>query len=137
MSNDNRKSLDAIQALALRDIDAASDEEIRAGIQGSGRDPDAVALRVAESLDRVVAEFMRNRAAATKAVMATAARPTPKARPALEKIKELVQGAFARDPGLAAAFRDGNKQSENDLVSLYDDLLAMGKIESPEDGHRL
>lgn len=133
MSKNNRAVLDAIQELAGKDLDEATDAQIRAEFIEDGQDPEQVALRVTQSLDAVVAEFLRGRAAASKALMKTAARPLPAKRPALERIKELIQGAFNSDPKLAAAFRDGTKQSENDLLSLYDDLVSMGKL-SPEDG---
>jgi hypothetical protein len=37
---------------------------------------------------------------------------------------------------LAAAFRDGKKQSEKDIESFYEDLVAMGKINSGDDDSR-
>lgn len=133
MNNANQKSLNAIHALALDDIDAASDDEICAEIVEAGEDPDAVALRVAANLDEVVSQFLRDQTASRKAVMSTVALRAPAWRPSLDIVKKLVQGAFTRDPELAAAFREGSKQSDNDLLSLYDDLVSMGKIESPED----
>jgi hypothetical protein len=134
MTKKNRAMLDAIQALAARDLDEASDEQIRAEFVEDKRDPSEVACNVANSLDMVVARFMREHAAANKS------RPNANSRtalriPAVERIRELIQNAFSREPELAAAFRDGKKQSENDMVSLYEDLVELGKIE-PEDGTR-
>lgn len=135
MKKDNRAMLDAIQALAARDLDEASDEQIRAEFVEDGRDPSEVARKVAESLDAVVAHFMRDHAAAAKS-KSVAARPRAAVKlPPLERMRELIQGAFAREPQLAAAFRDGKKQSENDIGSLYEDLVELGKIE-PENGSR-
>lgn len=133
MNQDNRAILQAIQTLAGRDLDETTDDQLRAEILEAGGDPEAIAQRVSEALDGVIAEFMRGRAAASKALMKTATRSAPRNRPTLDRIRELVQGAFNSNPQLAAAFRDGNKQSENDLLSLYDDLVSMGKID-PADG---
>jgi hypothetical protein len=48
-------------------------------------------------------------------------------------MKELIDGAFQADASLAAAFRDGKRQSDADLQSLYDDLVELGKIEPEGD----
>lgn len=134
MSKTNRAMLDAIQELAGRDLDETTDEQIRAEFVEDGYDPTEVAGRVTASLDSVIAEFRRTRAAASKAVMNTTIRPMPSIRPAMDRIKELIQSAFNSDPKLASAFRDGKKQTDNDLLSLYDDLVSMGKID-PDDAH--
>lgn len=134
MTKNNRAMLDAIQALAARDLDEASDEQIRAEFVEDKRDPLEVARNVANSLDMVVARFMREHAAAAKSKPNANTRPAPRL-PSVERMRELIQNAFSREPELAAAFRDGKKQSENDIGSLYEDLVELGKIE-PEDGTR-
>ncbi len=50
------------------------------------------------------------------------------AKPSLAQIKERINQAFAAEPQLATAFREGTKQSDADLESLYDELVLMGKI---------
>lgn len=134
MTKNNRAMLDAIQALAAQDLDEASDEQIRAEFVEDKRDPSEVARNVANSLDMVVAHFMREHAAAAKSKPNANTRPAPRL-PSVERMRELIQNAFSREPELAAAFRDGKKQSENDIGSLYEDLVELGKIE-PEDGTR-
>lgn len=134
MTKNNRAMLDAIQALAARDLDEASDEQIRAEFVEDKRDPSEVARNVANSLDMVVARFMREHAAAAKSKPIANTRPALRL-PSVERMRELIQNAFSREPELAAAFRDGKKQSENDIGSLYEDLVELGKIE-PEDGSR-
>lgn len=37
-----------------------------------------------------------------------------------------------REPKIAMAFRDGKKQTDEDLAAVYDDLVGMGLIK-PED----
>jgi hypothetical protein len=132
MSNESMKTLAAIQALTLRDLEEASDEQIRAEFVEDGQDPDLVAREVAESLDSVVAEFMRNRVAATKAVRKATESPIERIRPSIQKIKEIVQRAFEVEPSLATAYRKGTKQSDNDWISTFDDLVLLGKIDPDE-----
>ena len=52
----------------------------------------------------------------------------------MERLKQLIQEAFASDRGLGVAFRDGKRQSEADWESLYDDLVALGKIKPAPNG---
>ena len=42
--------------------------------------------------------------------------------------------ASAVEPQLATAFREGTRQSDADLETLYDDLVLMGKIPDADDG---
>ncbi|MGC4395711.1 hypothetical protein [Hydrogenophaga crocea] len=129
MTTDARKTLSAIQALISKDLVETSAEQIRAEFVEDGLNPDRVAREMAEAIDAAVSEFQRSRVAATKAVKKATKVPVPTSRPALERIKELVQSAFQREPNLATAFRNGSKQSENDWNSTYDDLVLLGKID--------
>lgn len=128
MSIDGVKTLDAIRRLAMKDLDATSDEELRAEIVAEGNDPNVVARSLAIELDAIVAVAMRERAAAAKSrVVALPA--APKRRPPLARMKELIESAFRIDANLATAFREGTRQSDADLQSLYDDLVELGKID--------
>lgn len=131
MKNDSVKTLDAIRRLALKDLDATSDEELRAEIVADGADPEAVARSVAIELDAAISAAMRDRAAAAKTRIVASS--MAKRRPALARIRELIDNAFRVDSGLATAFREGTHQSDADLQSLYDDLVALGKIEPEGD----
>jgi len=133
MKNDSVKSQDAIRRLALRDLDATTDEELRAEFAADGVDPDAAARAVAAELDAVVAAAMRERAAAAK-VRVAAPPKRQRVRPALARMKDMIDNAFRTDASLAAAFRDGKRQSDADLQSLYDDLVELGKIDPESDG---
>lgn len=53
-------------------------------------------------------------------------------RPAIYRIKTLVQELFANDRSLGLAFREGKRQSDADWQSLYDDLVAMGAIKADD-----
>lgn len=129
MKNDARKALGAIQALIVQDLEGVSDEEIRAEMIEDGNDPELVAREMAEALDSVVSEFLRSKVAATKAVKRAVQAPAQTNRPVLSKIKELVQSAFEVEPTLATAYRKGTKQSDNDWISIYDDLVSLGKVD--------
>jgi deoxycytidylate deaminase len=132
MTNDSVKTLDAIRRLALDDLDAASDEELRSEIIEEGGDPEAVARSIAAELDAIVAAATRERAAAAK-YRTTILAPAPKRRPVLARMKELIEHAFSSDPSLATAFRQGTRQSSVDIQSLYDDLVELGKIDAEGD----
>ena len=128
MTSAKRRAIEAMQALAGRDLEETGDGQIRREFIEDGLDPDREALRVAEKLDTVVAQFMRDRASTAKALRAATAHPAPRPRPTMARMKELIRAAFEREPQLAAAFREGKRQTDQDIRSLYDDLVSMGKI---------
>ncbi|GAB1386940.1 hypothetical protein MASR1M59_20880 [Melaminivora sp.] len=134
MTNEMPKTLNAIRGLALKDLEAASDEDIRAELAAEGIDPDQLAASIAVSLDDVLAASLRQQAAAAKVAMQTRTPPKQLLRPTLDRIKERIAQAFAAEPQLATAFREGSRQSNADLETLYDDLVLMGKIPDTDDG---
>ena len=134
MTNETLKTLAVVRALALKDLEAASDEDIRAEFAAEGIDPDQLAASIALSLDDILAASLRQHAAAAKVVMQERAAPKKSLRPALDRMKERIAQAFAADPQLATAFREGNRQSDADLETLYDDLVLIGKIPDADDG---
>ena len=134
MTNESQKTLAAVRALALKDLEATPDEDIRAELAAEGIDPDQLAASIAVSLDDVLASCLRQQAAAAKAAMQVRAIPKTSRRPALDRIKERIAQAFAAEPQLATAFREGTRQSDADLETLYDDLVLMGKIRDADDG---
>lgn len=133
MTNEYQKTLDAVRALALKDLDAASDEDILAEFAADGFDPDQLAAKIALSLDDVLATSLRQQAAAAKVTMLARTTPKKLLRPTLDRIKERIAQAFAAEPQLATAFREGSRQSDADLETLYDDLVLMGKITDADD----
>lgn len=135
MTNESQKTLAAVRALALKDLEATSDEDIRADLAAEGLDPDQLAASIAVSLDDVLAASLRQQATAAKAAMQIRALPKTSRRPTLDRIKERIAQAFTAEPQLATAFREGSRQSDADLETLYDDLVLMGKIPEVDDGH--
>lgn len=134
MTNESQKTLAAVRALALEDLETASDEDIRAEFAAEGIDPDQLTDRIALGLDEVLAASLREHAAFAKAAMQERAAPKKSLRPTLDRIKERIAQAFAAEPQLATAFREGTRQSDADLETLYDDLVLMGKIPEADNG---
>ncbi|MCT8178912.1 hypothetical protein [Variovorax sp. CY25R-8] len=123
-----------IRARALDDLANTSDDEIRNEYREAGQDLALIAQQTHDTLRDAVAAGLRARLASAKVAVkaSVAARPSPQARPAMERLKAILTETFVREPRVAMAFRDGKKQTDEDLVSVYDDLVAMGIIK-PED----
>ena len=132
-SKENRE-IGFIRAKALDDLAATSDEEIRNEYREAGQDMAAAAMQTHDTLRDVVAAGMRAKLASAKAATkaSAATRPINRARPTMERLKEIVAETFMREPRVAMAFRDGKKQTDEDLATVYDDLVRMG-IVKPED----
>ncbi len=128
MTNASRQTIEAMQALAGQDLEEAGNAQIRGEFAEDALDPAGEARHVAELLDTIVAQFMRDRASAAKALRAATAPAVPLQRPTIETMRALVRAAFDTEPQLATAFRDGKAHTDADVQSLYDDLVALGKI---------
>lgn len=128
------KEIGFIRAMALDDLAKTSDEEIRNEYREAGQDITAVAKQTHDKLRDVVAAGMRAKLALAKAATkaSSAGQPANRVRPAIERLKEIVAEAFLREPKAVMAFRDGRKQTDEDLATVYDDLVRMGIIK-PED----
>lgn len=123
-----------IRARTLEDLAATSDEEIRNEYREAGQDMAAVSMQTRDKLRDVVAAGMRAKLASAKAATkaSAATRPINWVRPTMDRLKEIVAETFTREPRVAMAFRDGKKQTDEDLATVYDDLVRMGIIK-PED----
>lgn len=126
-----------IRGRVLQDLAKLSDEDLRKEFLERGEDVHAVSAQVKEKLRDAVAVAMRGRLAAAKARSHLAAQSQPAVlkRPTQERIKELLDELFHREPEVAMAFRDGKKQTERDLGTVYDDLVRMGVIKPEENGN--
>ena len=126
-----------IRARALDDLANTSDEEIRNEYREAAQDLAAVAKQTHDMLRYVVAAGMRTKLASAKAAtkVSSASRPTHWVRPTMDRLKEIVAEAFMREPKVAMAFRDGKKQTDEDLATIYDDLVRMGVIKPEDHGH--
>lgn len=123
-----------IRARALEDLAKTSDEDLKKEFLENGEDIHVVSAQVKEKLRDAAARVMRNRLAVAKerSVLAAHTQPTTSKRPTLNRIKEILEEVFQREPKVAMAFRDGKKQSERDLETVYDDLVRMGVIKPEE-----
>jgi hypothetical protein len=130
------KEIGFIRARALDDLANTSDEEIRNEYREAGQDMAAVAKQTLDTLRDVVAAGMRAKLASARASTAasSASRPTNRVRPTMARLKEIVAETFMREPKVAMAFRDGKKQTDEDLATVYDDLVRMGIIKPEEHG---
>ena len=128
------KEMSFIRARALDDLANTSDEDIRNEYREAGQDLAAVAKQTHDMLRDVVAAGMREKLASAKAATkgSSASRPTNWTRPAIDRLKEILAETFMSEPKIAMAFRDGKKQTDEDLATVYDDLVRMGIIK-PED----
>jgi hypothetical protein len=128
------REISFIRARMLEDLANTSDEEVRNEFREAGQDLATVAMQTHEVLRDAVAAGMRAKLASAKvaAKASSASRPANWGRPTMERLKELVAEAFTREPKVAMAFRDGKRQTDEDLATVYDDLVKMGVIK-PED----
>lgn len=126
----HRAELAALRVVVLEDILNTSDAELRSEAIEDGEDVVAIAADLKSAMRDAAAAALRLRLSQGKARMAAAPvqRAGFKGRPPMERLKQLIQEAFAGDRGLGLAFRDGKRQSDADWESLYDDLVALGKI---------
>lgn len=124
----------AIRAAALDDLLATTDAELRQEVCEEGENLDAMAILMKSSMREAAASALRERMAKSRSQSRQKlfARPPSFTRPAIDRIKELVQDLFARDQSLGLAFRDGKRQSDADWQSLYDDLVAIGAIKAAD-----
>lgn len=129
-----RREISFIRARMLEDLANTSDEEIRNEYRDVGQDMSAVAKQTHDALRDVVASGMRAKLASVKAAtkVSSANQASNWTRPAIDRLKEIVAEVFMREPKVAMAFRDGKKQTDEDLATVYDDLVKMGVIK-PED----
>ena len=126
-----RAEIAALRVVELEDILNTPDAELRKEAVEDGDDTAAIFLDVKWGMRDAAAAALRRRMTDARARMATAQAPRAGAgiRPTIERLKKVIQEAFASDPGLGLAFRDGKRQSDADWESLYDDLVALGKID--------
>jgi hypothetical protein len=133
-SSKAHSELAALRNAALDDLIATTEEQLRQEAMDEGKDLDAIAVWVGAAMQEAAAATLRHRLVLARERM----QPRPRApiasasRPPIESIKQLVQDIFQTDHSLGLAFREGKKQTDDDWLSLYDDLVALGAIK-PDD----
>ena len=131
------KEIAFIRTKLLDDLAKTSDEEIRNEYREAGQDIAEIAKQTHDTLRDVAAASMRAKLAFAKTAIkaSTENRRVNPVRPAMERLKESVAEAFMREPKVAMAFRDGKKQTDEDLATVYDDLVRMGIIKPEDNGN--
>lgn len=129
-----RAEIVALRDAALEDLMATSDEDLLKEAAADGDDVEAQADALRSSMREAAAAAARKHAAFAKVRLQ--AKPMAKVnvvRPSIDAIKRLVERAFQQDVSLGLAFRSGKRQSDEDWRTLYDDLIALGKIDPAAD----
>ena len=134
--NKTIKEIAALREAAIADLMSLSDAELRAEAKEAGDDLEAIAARTRQSMREAAAAALRQRMSATKPVSINPHHGRSHAsRPSLDRIKQMVQQLFEREPTVGLAFREGKRQSESDWNTLYDDLVSMGAIKAEDNDH--
>ncbi len=132
-----RKEIAALRDAALEDLAKTTDSELRKEALECGDDVGQIAAHMRSVMRNAAASVNRQRLAIAREQMEVRSqnRPSPLIRPAIDRIKQIVQAAFATDPALGVAYREGKVTSTEDWYSLYDDLIKIGAIQ-PDDHER-
>lgn len=129
-----RAEIVALRDAALEDLMTTSDEELLKEAVADGDDVEAQADALRNSMREAAAAAARKHAAVAKTrLQAKPAMRVSVVRPSIDAIKRLVERAFQQDGSLGLAFRSGKRQSDEDWRTLYDDLIALGKIDPTSD----
>jgi hypothetical protein len=122
----------AIERLVSEDLLAMSDEDLLKEAIEDGIDPAAKASELRSSALAKINQAKREKLAAARCGYDASLRESPvaKARPALEEIKRQIQGLIrgGASNGLSLAFRKGERMSDADWESLWDDMVESGLI---------
>ncbi len=136
MSEDNARALFArMQDAALEDLLQTSDQDILKEAAEDGVDLDTAAAAFRERMAARMADARRARLMKAheqldaKRESRSAARP----RPPSQQLKQIVTEALRNAPAAGVAFRAGQRQTEADWESMYDDLVDLGLIQPRDD----
>ena len=99
MKSKFQMEIEAFRKVAIADLDALSDVELMGEIADDGGNPQEMSDQIATRLDDVVSQFLRNRTAEAKAQANSKKPETAVWRPVMDRIKQLIEQAFAADGG--------------------------------------
>lgn len=126
----SRKELAALRKAALEDLMAASDAQLQQEALEEGVDADLIASQVRSMmLDEAMARFRQRLAQAKERPVLESRIPKAHSRPPIDRIRQFFHAQFKGEPKFALKFREGKTQTDDDLLSLYDDLVALGAID--------
>ena len=132
-----RKEIAALRDAALEDLVKTTDSELRKEALESGDDLGRIAAHMKSVMRNAAASVNHQRLAMAREQMEARSQSpsSPLIRPAIDRIKQIVQAAFATDPALGVAYREGKVTSTEDWYSLYDDLIKIGAIQPDDNEH--
>lgn len=126
------RELAALRNAALEELLQLSDTELLEDAAAEGLNVSEIAHGIRSSMRAASASFMRQHLASAKLVVEKRIPRFSLPQLPIAQLKELVQRAFQSDPLLGMAFRGGKNQTDEDWVSLYEDLVALGAIKPDE-----
>ncbi len=133
--NDPRKKIKTLEQALIEDLSVISDADLSKEFFEDGLDISDIASSMRTSALNIVIQERRKRLEAARAGVQSQIRP-PKivgTRPSIESIKQALGELFVSKPSLAIAFRQGQRQSDTDWISLWDDLVEIGEISRGDD----
>jgi hypothetical protein len=141
MSSVKRTSADRFKALRKAVADevlSMTDEEILTDARDQGLDPDHIALmmrtKALEAIASIRKQKLKNvRETLNLAQTKTIERPTTSFG-IEEKKKRIMAFLSEPDTNFSLAFRNGEKQSDSDWDTLWDDLIEQGLIKDEHSG---
>ena len=123
------------EALA-EDVDRLSDEQVLQEAREDGTDTAKVAEEFRSSALLIINQAKRQRLIQARIALQQSQQSrnaAVRARPTLTVIKERIQEILTLKPSLAIAFRDGKEISDDDWLSLWDDLVETGAVKEGDD----
>jgi len=137
MSTSKRTAADKFRALrkAVADeILSMTDEEILLDASDSGLDPDGIAFMMRSKALDTIANVRKQKLKNIRENL-NSAQPTNNKLSTTwfgleEKKKKILELLAKPNNNLSLAFRNGERQSESDWESLWDDMVEMGLIEN-------
>jgi len=142
MTNDTSEAklqLERLRDALVEDILNTADEEILAEATENYSDPDAVADRMRDLVNRAILDAGKAAMAKARSAVREDARQSTSnvVHLPVERKRALVNKALSDDPGLSqkltAAARKGEELSERDLDSILEDLRELGVIDEVKD----
>jgi hypothetical protein len=132
MSGTNRrKELLTLKRIALEDLVNTPDSELLREAAEEGLDITDIAKTMRAAMQESAATELRQRLilAREKIQRSHFTQKGEFSRPSIGSIKTIVKELFQKNPKLGLAFRDGRTQTDEDWISLYDDLVKMGEVD--------
>lgn len=125
-----RKDIAALRQIALDDLEGMDDAQLRQDAFDRGEDIGEVASQVKSAMRQAVAHARRQRMEQARRYLNQGGCPQRRFLnpPSLDRIKEIISGLSESELAPAMAFRDGKTQTDEDWVSLYEDLVDLGAI---------